>query len=511
MSHASKLLLLSCLASTFACIVPPIEQLDKDKPIEVCSADHPMCPPGAVCFEDRCIQTAGLDCVPGTRRACGSDTGECLPGTELCGAQGVYGACENRVTPVFEKCDGKDNDCDDSSDEWEDPVTLTRSHDLATPAAAIVVRRAADGSNNVLLTLTSEEGGIVSRTLAADGTWTLGRRFARPPEGEFKMPALAAHGDAVAAAWLGVKPWQPAGTSLYQILLTVLDGSGLPTTQDVISVPLVDATAEVTQFQVAINKSHVLVLYMAGNKSFVFTVPRSLDTAGSVPLQLGAVQSGRPLKRWFQATVSGTWEQFLVAYENYFINPTNGFASYTTYTATISNAGAMLGNPRLITKDAYSQSPFILPTPGDPWEHSVYYAEPGYDPLKPTETRISTLLCGEPGCEPATVFAYFDHDVLRMQMVAPPGATKPEMALFKWQDGRTNPIGLTALTFADKAPRRNELAPRGEPTLSESLIVMPDSTRFLLYNQKPPPPSSVSSLAVGFAVSEAHLLPFCSP
>ena len=98
-----------------------------------------------------------------------------------------------------------------------------------------------------------------------------------------------------------------------------------------------------------------------------------------------------------------------------------------------------------------------------------------------------------------------------MQMVAPPGAMKPGMALFKWQDGRTNPVGLTAITFADKAPLRNELTPPGEPTLSESLIVMPDSTRYLLYNQFPPPQSTVSSLAVGTAMTEAHLLPFCSP
>lgn len=40
---------------------------------------------------------------------------------------------------------------------------------------------------------------------------------------------------------------------------------------------------------------------------------------------------------------------------------------------------------------------------------------------------------------------------------------------------------------------------------------MPDSTRYLLYNQNPPPPSTVSSLAVGFSVSEAHVLPFCGP
>ncbi|MFY0572098.1 hypothetical protein ACN28E_50850 [Archangium lansingense] len=511
MSHASKLLLLSCLTCAFACTVPTIEELDKEHPIEKCSAEHNTCAPGSVCFEDQCIPYEGLDCKPGDRRACGSSVGECRPGTELCGAKGTFGACQPEVGPVRETCDGKDNDCDGAADNWKGALELTRNHDNSAPAAAVAVRRSSDDTRGTLLTLTSEDGKLVTRTLGADGTWMQAKTFAHP-QMSFKMPVLAAHGDTVAAAWLGVK--SPVGTEppVHQVLLTLMDGSGFPITTQVLDIPHVepfDSSIPVQQLRVAINKSHVLVLILAANKSFAVIVSRNLD-AGSRkgPFALGTVHPSWPADRWFSATVGGKGEEFLVAYERYSVAATNGFITKYNYTLTITNEGA-LGLEHLINNDPDVHSPFMLPLQGDPWEHTVYFARA--DTSLDT-SWIASLRCQDRGCgqQQAEFFTY-GHRLRRMQLVARPGAPMPEAALLRWQDSNMRSHALTAVTFADKAPSYTELQPSGQPTLSESLIVMPDSIHHLLYNQDPPPPSTVSSLAVGFSVTEAHVLTFCNP
>lgn len=507
MSHASKLLLLSCLACAFACSVPSIEELEaKDPDGYGCNSDH-ACPPGSVCIADRCTPLEELACEPGTRVACGLDKGECRPGTQLCSAEGLLGACEGAVAPVFEKCDGKDNDCDDSNDNWAGSVVLTREHDLGTPTAAVAVRRAPDGSQDTLLTLMAENGSLVASTLAPDGSWKLGKKFTHP-QMPFKLPALAAQGDTVAAAWLGVK--SPVGTEppTYTVYLAMLNGSGAPSNEQVLDIPHGLTTVEPDQIKLALNRTHVLVLIKTPSESVVVTVDRNLNVASRKgPFRLGKVHAGR----WFHAMPGGLGDRFLVAYEDSSTSPATGFVINHNQTATVSNDG-VLSTPYIINKSALSHSPFILPLPGDASGYSVYYVENGFDTASPKASRISFTRCGALGCDTPLAFATFEHDVVRMQLVAPPGAQKPEMALFRWQDARTDPPSLTAVTFADKAQWRNELRPQGQPPLSESLVVMPDSTRYLLYNQPPPPPSpAVSSLAVGYAVTEAHVLPFCSP
>ncbi|MEZ4469712.1 MAG: MopE-related protein [bacterium] len=47
---------------------------------------------------------------------CGTDTGECVRGTQTCAA-GRFGACVGEVTPVAEACNGRDDDCDGTTDE----------------------------------------------------------------------------------------------------------------------------------------------------------------------------------------------------------------------------------------------------------------------------------------------------------------------------------------------------------------------------------------------------------
>jgi len=59
----------------------------------------------------------GCGCVPPATRACGTDVGECVAGTQSCEAGGAWGACTGSVEPVAESCDNRDNDCDTATDD----------------------------------------------------------------------------------------------------------------------------------------------------------------------------------------------------------------------------------------------------------------------------------------------------------------------------------------------------------------------------------------------------------
>ena len=54
--------------------------------------------------------------IDGMTRSCGSNVGDCRPGTETCKA-GVWGACMGSVGPGVEDCNGGDEDCDGMIDE----------------------------------------------------------------------------------------------------------------------------------------------------------------------------------------------------------------------------------------------------------------------------------------------------------------------------------------------------------------------------------------------------------
>ncbi|MDD3647346.1 MAG: MopE-related protein [Candidatus Dojkabacteria bacterium] len=58
----------------------------------------------------------GCSCNSGSTQSCGSDVGECTVGTQWC-ENGSWGSCNGAVGPNTEICDGKDNDCDGSTDE----------------------------------------------------------------------------------------------------------------------------------------------------------------------------------------------------------------------------------------------------------------------------------------------------------------------------------------------------------------------------------------------------------
>jgi hypothetical protein len=62
--------------------------------------------------------------VDGMARPCGSNVGQCRPGTETCTA-GTWGACTGGVGPVTEICNGLDDNCDGRVDEGCDCIDGT--------------------------------------------------------------------------------------------------------------------------------------------------------------------------------------------------------------------------------------------------------------------------------------------------------------------------------------------------------------------------------------------------
>jgi len=56
-------------------------------------------------------------CVPGTEERCGTDEGACQSGTRTCQDDGTWSECVGEILPEDETCDGRDNDCDASTDE----------------------------------------------------------------------------------------------------------------------------------------------------------------------------------------------------------------------------------------------------------------------------------------------------------------------------------------------------------------------------------------------------------
>ncbi len=86
--------------------------------VDSCTAGTPA---AEICdnLDNNCDGTVdeGCDCVNGTTRSCGSDTGECVSGTESC-IEGVWsGVCSGEVVATAEVCDNRDNNCDGNIDE----------------------------------------------------------------------------------------------------------------------------------------------------------------------------------------------------------------------------------------------------------------------------------------------------------------------------------------------------------------------------------------------------------
>ncbi len=58
----------------------------------------------------------GCNCISGNTQPCGSSVGECEEGTQTCLENGQWGPCVGAINPIAEICDNKDNDCDGMTD-----------------------------------------------------------------------------------------------------------------------------------------------------------------------------------------------------------------------------------------------------------------------------------------------------------------------------------------------------------------------------------------------------------
>lgn len=108
------------------------------------------------------VTDEGCGCVDGTRQACGISTGVCTLGTQTC-ASGAWGACTGGVAPGPETCNGLDDDCNGVSDDA-----------LTAPPCALTM--------GVCSTSRRSCGGVAG-WLACSGTASYGPRYVATEDG----------------------------------------------------------------------------------------------------------------------------------------------------------------------------------------------------------------------------------------------------------------------------------------------------------------------------------------
>jgi hypothetical protein len=117
----------------------------------------------------------GCVCREGALQPCGSTVGECRQGQQLCTDAGVWSGCLSDVRPTMEVCDGKDNDCNGTTD---DPGTCLPP--MVTCSAGTT---AVAGTAVTLVGTASDPDGTVTST-----RWSVTTRPARSTA----MPATPA-------------------------------------------------------------------------------------------------------------------------------------------------------------------------------------------------------------------------------------------------------------------------------------------------------------------------------
>ena len=91
------------------------------------SSAPPDAPPACIPVDEVCdgvdndcddSTDEGCACAVGATQPCGSDVGECSPGTQTC-TDGVWGACTGQVGPATETCNSLDDDCNGTADNGD--------------------------------------------------------------------------------------------------------------------------------------------------------------------------------------------------------------------------------------------------------------------------------------------------------------------------------------------------------------------------------------------------------
>lgn len=135
----------------------------------IACGDQSACPQGFTCHGTYCrpasAPTADCECRVGTTRACGTDEGECVAGTQTCSSAGAWGDCVGSVGPVAEVCDGKDNDCDGLTDLGPLKTLLS---DNTGPFEGYWRLHGHDGGYTMVTPLAHDDGGMEVRALRFD-------------------------------------------------------------------------------------------------------------------------------------------------------------------------------------------------------------------------------------------------------------------------------------------------------------------------------------------------------
>ncbi|MFL5352553.1 putative metal-binding motif-containing protein [Archangium sp.] len=499
MSPLSKLLLLSCLACcAVACTVPSIEEVEQEEGPAGCNATDHTCPADFVCYENRCIQlTSDMVCKPGTAEDCtSSGLGECVAGARVCGAEGTFGACESKKKPAFERCDGLDNDCDGTPDN-QASLNITRSQDADASLVALPLGGPGTDEPEVTLIVTTESGKVVTRTLSPGGTLRDGVTFPPATSGGRNTAVAGASAGLAAVAWLE-QPGVLGGTQI-KLYVALLDARG-----DILRAPVEipytngGASPNASEVRLAVNSTHILVLVRTtGGASapvpeiWALTIPVGLDQDASTAFKLANPQTNFGL----HATENGMSTRFLVAYESGLVRNV----------ATISNEGALVGNPMTLFRDPDTHSPFLVPTVGNETDYSLFYVR--YDSLENTSYLSIQTYDNGTFLSPAP-YAHAGF-IERMQMTAPAGAPMPSLALWSWRNKRDSAprdIQAARLSFSsDIVDKVATLSLSSSPTFSEVPVQLPGDPYYVVYQRDP-------AMAVSSAAPpplEVNLQPFC--
>jgi hypothetical protein len=547
------LLLLVSVACTWACTVPTLDELEQEDP-GGCDETHP-CREGSVCFEKECIPTQGLGCIPGSTLACGNETrGACRQGTRLCDREGHYGACTGEVGATAETCNGLDDDCDDSTDEdlsqacekqqgvcagareectagsfkgcttatyaaqsngYYQPFetscdnqdndcdaltdrwasTLLIAQPGGFPLGAVAVNRISSLRPPTVLTLIPSKNNLETRVLSVEG---LRSGAVIPPASGFipTSPVLVADEDRVTAAWVEEKSLDPNFPEI-RLHMAVLDGGGeLLLGPVLVSENLPQERISDVQLVMGPNRVLVLVTFATSKEVWVFTIGRNLENR-SRAFHLGTLTTS---KSWVHAIVrGGNNSPFLVTIEH----NNNRQLGVITEAGLLESTMLSLGQ----YTNADDDRPFIIPAPAADQPHTIVYVKNMNTFPAQAEVRYIQCTTGSAGrCNQSMLIKSYGHHLDDMKPLTYPGFRAPHFILLKWREVRPDVFHHDIAPFTlDTIGEAFSVPIEGPPILSDTVVLSPEGTFFLVYLQ-PPPPQLQSLLP---ALADAKVLPFC--